>query len=901
MRSFVPTPSIQKAVTAQERIGTVLGGWRLDVALGESATNTVYAVSDRFGQSAALRLMHGETRADPGVRRRAFREASTIRALAHPGTVAILMADVTTLGEPYVVMERLWGLDTARLCAARGGALELKPALAIATQALELLQVVHARGITHRNIQPVTLFGVTAGDVRLLDFGSALLPNDTGDQSLDALGLGVNAWMAPELSQRTTLGDARCDVFSLGLAVICLVNGELGAVPQGPDAIAEALDRLAQRIDRLPAALRDDVVATLRTATEWDPGRRFPAAGPMRDRFAELAARLGMADLDACRAVVAGEVEPHAPRDENQQQTRSWLAYDTLRSIFERVERALYQARRTHWDDPETEVRVAEVLAGILEAVRSDASGITFQIRPSAFELLGRPVWEPRHPFELIPYRLFDAGFRKIRLLPSLGEDECRRFLRWLVTNPDEDLAREDDLATLYWRNEFVAVRCDLVSSVVLQDLNEYDVLDRELQAIQSEALVDVRRSLSTRFDEHDEDVDPTDVLDDDQLLAVQIRETVGLLPEADLGVLRERLNGDRGHVGMRLAELVVRTHEATPESAERRPSAVVAAFDVFVHEQIGNGAVMEALEIFAAVRRQLADRSNTEQFVSGFQSPVAVRRLLDIVVPIDNPAYRAARPVAAATHGLLDASGAFAFEVAAQALARCEDDLMIAVLERYLLRHVAGRGAAIGEQLALTTVAGGVALLRALWAVPDDQATAATRRALENALPDVRLDAFARLVANAARVASEAFIRLLVDSDPTVRRASIRIAVQGHLNGAFATLVKRMRDSAAFDALQYAERQQILVALLDLDPTRGEEAIAAALLEEGALSSHARDQSRTLMADILGERAELEETLKSVRTLHGVRFWTSKAVRESAKVASERIEARLRGGPGAG
>ncbi len=888
-----PSGVPRHATTASERLGAVLSGWRLDAVLGESPTNTVYAVSDRLGQVAALRLMHSETRGDPGVRRRAFREASTIRGLAHPGTAAILLADVATGGEPYVVMERLWGLDSRRFVEQLGAPVDPRCALAVAVQVSDVLVAAHTRSVVHRNVKSVTVFCGADGGVRLLDFGAALLPSDTGDQSLETLGVADLAWQAPELRDGRFLGDARADVFGLGCVLVGLLVGPDAGPPTDPDVVTHQLGDAITRLGRLPIGLQTDVADTLRRTFVWEPEQRLPDMRQVHERLREHLERLELRDPAAWREVVAAAVAPVAPVRDEGTKDRAFLSYELLRTIFERVERALYQARRTHWHDPDTEARVQDVLRTILESVRADASGLTFQIRPNAIELLGRPVWEPRAPFDAIPYRLFDAGFRKIRLLPSLDEDECRRFLRWLVTDPDTDLGDEDDLATLYWRQAFQSVRCDLVSSVVLQDLDEYDVLDRELQAIQSDAVREIRSALASHFARSDVDLDELDGDDgQEQLLKIVVRQATGLVDAPTQARLVELLAATPPHQPVRLAELLVRVLEEKPDE---RPSAIAVPFGTYVAEQLDEGRPGDALEVFASLRRQLADRERAQEFAAAFQSLRAMRTVLADALPAPGQGALS-RATAASVHALLEASGPEVFDAVAAELSVATDDLSVAVLERYVARYANGRGLVLLPLLEAASVPGGVAILRAAWAMSDDGAIQATQAALGNPHPDVRLDAFARLAAGAPEVAGRAFAELVNDADPAVRRASIRIAVQAKLTLAMPSLQRRAA-SDAFNTLPLAERQQVYVAMLDLGGARAEEQLAALLLEEGAFSNHARDTTRALLAEILGERAVRPETLRTMRTLTGVRFWTSKPVRDAVRAAVEKFEARL-GGP---
>ena len=136
----------------------------------------------------------------------------------------------------------------------------------------------------------------------------------------------------------------------------------------------------------------------------------------------------------------------------------------------------------------------------ILDAVADDPDGIYWLVRPYSMDFLGEDVWRPEPPFDELCYNLFDSGFRKMHLLPGLNDEECRRFLRWLVLDPKKDLPAEDDLATVFWSLEFEHIRCELLSAVVLQDVEDYEKLDEELKTMQTDAIEQLRASVQAKL-----------------------------------------------------------------------------------------------------------------------------------------------------------------------------------------------------------------------------------------------------------------------------------------------------------------------------------------------------------------------------------------------------------------
>src|SRR5439155_1343231 len=163
-------------------------------------------LSDEGIQSKpALELFHREARATPKV--------------DSPHVVRVLDFDVTEQGIPFLVLELLVG-ETLEERVLRTSALPLDDARAILEQTCHALSAAHGCGILHRDIKAENLF-LQAGsrvDVKLLDFGIALVKNSSGDAPTQMGPIGTPQYMSPEqmLGQNV---DERSDLFALGVCV----------------------------------------------------------------------------------------------------------------------------------------------------------------------------------------------------------------------------------------------------------------------------------------------------------------------------------------------------------------------------------------------------------------------------------------------------------------------------------------------------------------------------------------------------------------------------------------------------------------------------------------------------------------------------------------------------------
>jgi len=194
--------------------------------LGEGATAEVYLCSDPFNKrEVAVKVVTPEAFTDPerghAYKKLFLTEASLAGKLQHPHICQIFDA-VADEALHYIVMEYVDGGTLERFCK---GATLLAPEHIVelifkCTRALEYAQRL---GIIHRDIKPANILAPNEHDVKLSDFGTALVASNTGTQ----LGsVGSPAYMSPEQVRELPV-DFRTDLYSIGVVMYHLLTGRL--------------------------------------------------------------------------------------------------------------------------------------------------------------------------------------------------------------------------------------------------------------------------------------------------------------------------------------------------------------------------------------------------------------------------------------------------------------------------------------------------------------------------------------------------------------------------------------------------------------------------------------------------------------------------------------------------
>ncbi len=208
------------------RVPESVGRYSLEHELGRGASASVYLARDGFGgREVAVKLFwHGSGEADllAGRHRTLFlNEAALVGRLQHPHIVTLLDAAVAE-NYSYVVMEYVPG-GTLERHVAPDSLLPLEKVLEIAYKASRALDYAHRQGVIHRDIKPGNMLVTPSLDVKLSDFGVALLENAT-HTALDLVG--SPAYASPEQMEGKSLG-MQTDVWSLGVVMYQMLSGRL--------------------------------------------------------------------------------------------------------------------------------------------------------------------------------------------------------------------------------------------------------------------------------------------------------------------------------------------------------------------------------------------------------------------------------------------------------------------------------------------------------------------------------------------------------------------------------------------------------------------------------------------------------------------------------------------------
>ena len=286
--------------------GAVLAGrYEIVRELGRGGYSVVYLARDRaVGSDVALKLLVPPPAAAQVARERMRREVQAVRGLSHANIVAVF--DFLEDGPwSFIVMEYVAGPDLQVRVRERGP-LDTEQAIQVGRDIAAALTAAHRRGILHRDVKPPNVLLEPDGRARLTDFGSAKLDGQLGVTGTGALA-GTLAYTSPEVLAGRR-GDARADVYALGLTLYFALTGELPDRPSAhlPPTSAEGGFHPRVIAPGVPQWL-DEVIAQSTTAAAEN---RYPTAAAFGEALAGRGSSPTLAQGPAAPCMLCGGPDP---------------------------------------------------------------------------------------------------------------------------------------------------------------------------------------------------------------------------------------------------------------------------------------------------------------------------------------------------------------------------------------------------------------------------------------------------------------------------------------------------------------------------------------------------------------------------------------------------------------
>lgn len=257
-------------------IGEYLDHYRIDRVVSKGrAADTFQATDVLTNRQVAIEIPHVDVEADPVLSDRFQREEEISKNLDHPGLIRLIERHGAGYGggQSYLVREWYEGSSLRELLSK--GKLAPERAIKITASICDITEYIHSHGIVLRDIEPEHILVGENDEVKLIHIGvtSALGARRLTFTKLSQV-VGTSQYISPE-ELKGQGGDARSDIYSIGVMLYEMVTGHLPFPEEKFEARLLSYPVPPREIDpKIPPQLQEVIYR----AMERQPQNRYASA-----------------------------------------------------------------------------------------------------------------------------------------------------------------------------------------------------------------------------------------------------------------------------------------------------------------------------------------------------------------------------------------------------------------------------------------------------------------------------------------------------------------------------------------------------------------------------------------------------------------------------------------------
>ncbi|NLX99538.1 MAG: protein kinase [Rhodopirellula sp.] len=319
-----------------ERTGFFFGDYKVLYLMGTGTFARVYrAVHKDTGQVVAVKVLRKRYTDSSSQCAQFVREGQVGSSLRHPNIVPIYEV-VSQRRMHFLVMEFVEGRNLREFMKIRRK-LEPDQATRLMIDVASGMQYAFERGLSHRDLKMSNVLVSSLGTAKIVDFGLAA----AGDSSSDEALLNSNNprtvdYAALERASGVRKDDTRSDIYFMGCMYYHMLTGVPPLVETTDRTLRLSKNRFLQivPIQKLDAAIPNNVAAVVGQAMMLDPDNRYQTPGRMLTDLRNVARRLAEGDTGEPTDAASS---PQVVSSEEEEQQQAILIVESdpqLQNVF---------------------------------------------------------------------------------------------------------------------------------------------------------------------------------------------------------------------------------------------------------------------------------------------------------------------------------------------------------------------------------------------------------------------------------------------------------------------------------------------------------------------------------------------------------------------------------------
>ena len=269
-------------------IGSCLGNYKIIKELGRGGMGVVYLGKDQeLGRFVAIKILHCNFET---LIKRFELEGKAVASLDNSRIVRIFHKDKVKLAngneKPYIIMEYVEGAPLSSYIS-----IDVLPdektmrwRLDKFQEILEAIQYAHENGVIHRDLKPKNIMISNSDQVKILDFGLALVNGEHIITENDDHTCSLS-YASPEQVNGLKNTDKRSDIYSLGVVLYQLLTGSFPFEGTREQVVFKIFNEPAPSVQALNSGISDELSAVVARCLEKEPDKRFQSVQELLDEF----------------------------------------------------------------------------------------------------------------------------------------------------------------------------------------------------------------------------------------------------------------------------------------------------------------------------------------------------------------------------------------------------------------------------------------------------------------------------------------------------------------------------------------------------------------------------------------------------------------------------------------